>query len=161
MRRSASEIIRNLEVRVASLEKKAIFAKQIKKQRPSNRDMTPSHSDFGYYEIDFDRFLRKEGLNSDEYVLTHMRIVASQTKTVPVTRYNPDGGETTVLVAFYVDQHAPEKNWDGSPNEYAGQYSHSTVMYFKYWSSLLAGGNLVNGELISIKDAKKFLKEAR
>lgn len=161
MRRSASEIIHNLEMRIARLEKKAIFAKQIKKQRPKSRDITPTHSDFDYYEIDFNHFLRKEGLSADGYVLTHMRFVASQTKTVPVTRSNPDGGETTVLMAFYVDQHAPEKNWDGTPNEYAGQYSHSTVMYFKYWNSLLAGGNLVNGELISVKEAEKYIREAR
>ena len=161
MRRSASEIIENLEVRIARLEKKALFAKQIKKERPKSRDITPTHSDFDYHEIDFNHFLRKEKLSKDEYVLTHMRVVAEQTKTVPVTQYNPDGGETTVLMAFYVDIHAPQENWDGSPNEYAGQYSHSTVMYFKYWSALLAGGSLVNGELISIREAEKFIREAR
>jgi len=161
MRRSASEIIRNLEKRIARLEKKSTFAKQIQKERPKSRDITPTHPDFNDYEIDFDQFLRKEKLSKDEYVLTHMRIVASQTKVVPVTRYNPDGGETTVLMAFYVDQHAPEKNWDGTRNEYAGQYSHSTVVYFKYWDSLLAGGSLVNGELISTSEAEKYIREAR
>jgi len=161
MKKSASETLRNLESRIARLEKKSTFAKQIKKERPKSRDITPTHSDFGYYEIDFNHFLRKEGLSKDQYVLTHMRIVAEQSKTVPVTRYNPDGAEVTVLIAFYVDQHAPERNWDGSPNEYAGQYSHSTVMYFKYWSALLAGGSLVNGELISIRDAEKYIREAK
>lgn len=45
MRKSASEIIRNLESRIARLEKKAIFAKEVKKESP-NRDITPNHPEY-------------------------------------------------------------------------------------------------------------------
>ena len=160
MRRTASQIIRGLERRVARLEKKALFAKTVKKESPKRGDITPTHSDFNYHKIDFDDFLRKENLSEDEYVLTHMRKVASQTKTVPVTRGRPDGAEVTVLMAFYVDQFAPQKNWDKTPNEFAGQFLQSSVFYFLYEDSLLAGGSLVGAELISVKAAEKFIREA-
>ena len=171
MRRTASEIIRNLERRVARLENKstrvarferqAVFSKQVRdRKRPKSMDITPNHSDFGYFEPDFDFFLRKERMSKDEFVLTHISRVARQSKAVPVTRSFPDGEEVNVLMAFYVDQYAPQENWDGSSNEFAGDYLNTLVFYFKYTDSLLAGGNLVNGELISVREAEKFIREA-
>ena len=159
MRRTASEVIRSLEARVARLEKKAVFAKGVKKEKPKSGDITPTHSDFDYYKSYFDRFLRKEGLSKDEYVPTHMRTVAEQSKTVPVTRSNPDGGEYIVLMAFYVDLYNPKNNWDGTLNEEGGKYSSSQVMYFKFGVSL--SGLLVDGKILSVSDAEKFIREAR
>jgi hypothetical protein len=160
MRRSASEIIRNLERRIARLEKKATYGVQVKKERPKSGDVTPKDHEFRSFEIDLEHYLSRNNMNKEQYRLTHCRSVAGRTDTVEPSAGYPDGAYTTELVEFYIDSYAPNRNWDGSVNENAGQYITTLKWYFKYVDSVLAGGMLVNGEIVSIREAKAYIAKA-
>jgi hypothetical protein len=126
--------------------------KTVEKESPKIGDITPTHPDFEYFASDFNREIRNlKRLKNWNTHLTHMRVMAEQSETVRVTSYNPDGEETTRVIAFYSDQFEPEK-FMGVKNPYAWQYRMSTVVYFKYSFSLLAGGEYVNGQPVSVRE---------
>lgn len=171
MRRSASEVIKDLEQRIARLERSAAprptppgvweeFGDTRKQQEVSSLpsasriDVTPRKYDFDALCIELADGLSRGGKGNALYkkmrsgdVKVHLfKLLAEYGESVPVSRTYPDGGATYVLYEAYYT----------SPK--TGELVKS---YLRVESMIIAGGSFVGGKILNQSQANNFLAAAK
>ena len=169
MRRTASEVIRSLEMRIARLEKQSAPRPTPAREWEEFGDNTKRHivtsvpskgaNDVGPLEYDYDELLlnlaealspRTRGRQLFKLMKTKridvklFKYVAGYTEIVPVSSTYPDGGATFILYEAYYTKN-----------------DKTFKVYLRVEDMVILGGSLKGGKILTQSQANNFISTAK